>query len=48
MSLFEQLVVVAVIHTDSDQNRACHFECLAKHRTYLVRGIDRVSLIGVI
>jgi hypothetical protein len=39
VNLLEQKVVVAVVDVDSDQNRSWHFECLAEHRTDLVRGI---------
>lgn len=43
MELFEQHVVVTVIHTDSNQNRTWHFECLAEHRANLGGRIDHVA-----
>ena len=43
MDLFEQDVVVTIVHADSDQNRARHFEGLAERASNLVGGIDHVT-----
>ena len=44
MNLFEQHVIVAVVHTNSDQDRTRDFECLAKRRADFVGGIDHVAI----
>jgi hypothetical protein len=43
VNFLEQKVVVATVDVDSDQNRPWRFECLAEHKTDLVRGMDHVA-----